>query len=33
MPNGRGRLSDDALWKVIAFVSSPGDQARAAKDT
>jgi hypothetical protein len=32
MPSWKGRLSDDALWKVIAFVSSPGDQARAAKD-
>ena len=31
MPSWKGRLSDDELWKVIAFVSSLGDQARAAK--
>jgi mono/diheme cytochrome c family protein len=30
MPSWQGRLSDDELWKVIAFVSSLGDQARAA---
>jgi mono/diheme cytochrome c family protein len=30
MPSWKGRLSDDELWKVIAFVSSLGDQARAA---
>ena len=29
MPSWKGRLSDDELWKVIAFVSSLGDQARA----
>jgi mono/diheme cytochrome c family protein len=32
MPSWKGRLSDDELWKVIAFVSSLGDQARAAKE-
>jgi mono/diheme cytochrome c family protein len=31
MPSWKGRLSDDELWKVIAFVSSLGDQARVAK--
>lgn len=31
MPSWKGRLSDDELWKVIAFMSSLGDQARAAK--
>jgi mono/diheme cytochrome c family protein len=31
MPSWKGRLSDDELWKIIAFVSSLGDQARAAK--
>ena len=30
MPSWQGRLSDDEMWKVIAFVSSLGDQARAA---
>jgi mono/diheme cytochrome c family protein len=30
MPSWKGRLSDDELWKVIAFMSSLGDQARAA---
>ena len=30
MPSWKGRLSDDELWKVIAFVSSLGDQARTA---
>lgn len=30
MPSWKGRLTDDELWKVIAFVSSLGDQARAA---
>jgi len=30
MPSWKGRLSDDELWKVIAFVSSLGDQARAS---
>lgn len=30
MPSWKDRLSDDELWKVIAFVSSLGDQARAA---
>jgi mono/diheme cytochrome c family protein len=30
MPPWNGRLSDDDLWKVIAFVASLGDQARAA---
>jgi len=29
MPSWKGRLTDDELWKVIAFVSSLGDQARA----
>ena len=28
MPSWNGRLSDDELWKVIAFMSSLGDQAR-----
>jgi mono/diheme cytochrome c family protein len=32
MPSWKGRLSDDELWKVIAFMSSLGDQARAAKE-
>ena len=31
MPSWKGRLSDDELWKVIAFLSSVGDQARATK--
>jgi mono/diheme cytochrome c family protein len=30
MPSWKDRLSDDELWKVIAFMSSLGDQARAA---
>lgn len=30
MPSWTGRLPDDELWKIIAFVSSLGDQARAA---
>ncbi len=30
MPPWTGRLPDDELWKIIAFVSSLGDQARAA---
>jgi mono/diheme cytochrome c family protein len=30
MPSWKGRLSDDELWKVIAFVSSLGDQARSS---
>lgn len=29
MPSWKDRLSDDELWKVIAFMSSLGDQARA----
>ena len=29
MPSWKDRLSDDELWKVIAFTSSLGDQARA----
>lgn len=29
MPSWKDRLSDDELWKVIAFVSSLGDQARS----
>ncbi|MDO8478227.1 MAG: cytochrome c [Candidatus Rokubacteria bacterium] len=32
MPSWKGRLSDPELWKVIAFMSSLGDQARAAKE-
>lgn len=32
MPSWKGRLTDDELWKVIAFVSSLGDQARAGKE-
>ena len=28
MPSWKGRLTDDELWQVIAFVSSVGDQAR-----
>jgi hypothetical protein len=32
MPSWKGRLSDLELWKVIAFMSSLGDQARAAKE-
>jgi len=31
MPSWQGRLSDDELWKLIAFLSSLGDQARVAK--
>lgn len=30
MPPWTGRLPDDELWKIIAFVSSLGDQAWAA---
>ncbi len=30
MPSWKGRLPDDQLWKIIAFVSSLGAQARAA---
>lgn len=30
MPGWKDRLPDDELWKIIAFVSSLGDQARAA---
>jgi mono/diheme cytochrome c family protein len=30
MPSWQGRLSDDELWKIIAFVSSLGDQARGS---
>ena len=30
MPPWTGRLPDDELWKIIAFVSALGDQARAA---
>ena len=29
MPSWKDRLSDDELWKVIAFMSSLGDEARA----
>lgn len=29
MPAWNGRLTDDELWKIIAFLSSLGDQARA----
>ena len=29
MPSWKGRLTDDELWKVISFVSSLGDEARA----
>ena len=29
MPSWKDRLSDEELWKVIAFVSSLGDQASA----
>lgn len=32
MPPWKGRLPDDELWKIIAFVSSLGDQARAAAE-
>ncbi|MGH7410499.1 MAG: c-type cytochrome, partial [Candidatus Methylomirabilis sp.] len=28
MPSWKGRLSHDELWKIIAFLSSLGDQAR-----
>jgi cytochrome c oxidase cbb3-type subunit 3 len=31
MPSWKGRLTDDELWRVIAFVSSLGDRARASK--
>ena len=31
MPSWKGRLTDDELWKLIAFLSSLGDQARVAK--
>ena len=30
MPSWTGRLSDDELWKIIAFLSSLGDKARTA---
>jgi mono/diheme cytochrome c family protein len=30
MPSWKDRLSDDELWKVIAFMSSLGDQARGS---
>jgi mono/diheme cytochrome c family protein len=30
MPSWKGRLTDDELWRVIAFVSSLGDQARGS---
>ena len=30
MPSWKDRLSDDELWKVIAFTSSLGDQARSS---
>ena len=30
MPSWKDRLPDDDLWKIIAFVSSLGDRARAA---
>ena len=30
MPSWKDRLSDDELWRVIAFLSSLGDQARAS---
>ena len=30
MPPWTGRLPDEELWKIIAFVSALGDQARAA---
>ena len=30
MPSWKGRLPDDELWKIIAFVSSLGERARAA---
>jgi mono/diheme cytochrome c family protein len=30
MPPWTGRLPDDELWKIIAYLSSLGDQARAA---
>lgn len=30
MPSWNGRLPDDELWKIIAFLSFLGDQARAA---
>ena len=30
MPSWKGRLSDDELWKVIAFTSSLGAQARSS---
>ena len=29
MPSWQGRLSDDELWKLIAYLSSLGDQASA----
>jgi mono/diheme cytochrome c family protein len=29
MPSWNGRLTDDELWRIIAFVSSLGDQVRA----
>jgi mono/diheme cytochrome c family protein len=31
MPPWQGRVSDDDLWKIIAFVSSLGDQARGTR--
>lgn len=30
MPAWNGRLADEEFWKIIAFVASLGDQARAA---
>ncbi len=30
MPSWKGRLPDDEFWKIIAFVSSLGDRARAS---
>jgi mono/diheme cytochrome c family protein len=29
MPSWNGRLTDDELWQIIAFVAALGDQARA----
>jgi mono/diheme cytochrome c family protein len=31
MPSWKGRLTDEELWRVVAFLSSLGDQARAAQ--
>ncbi len=28
MPSWKGRLTDDEFWKIVAFVSRLGDQAR-----